>query len=47
MSKASDTSQSVALRVVKVFTVDADRWEVGNAETSIHDHVGSYGDAIH
>ena len=40
MSKTSDTSQSVALRVVKV-TTDADRWEVGNAETSIHDHVGS------
>ena len=46
MSKASDTSQSVALRVVKVTNVDTDRWEVGKAEMSIHDHVGSYGDAI-
>ena len=46
MSKASDTSQSVTLRVVKV-TTDADRWEVSNAGMSIHDHVGSYGDAIH
>ena len=46
MSKASDTSQSVALRVGKV-TTNADWWEVGNAEMSIHDHMGSYGDAIH
>lgn len=46
MSKDSDISQSVALRVVNV-TTDADRWEISNAETAIHDHVGSYGDAIH
>ena len=46
MGKASDTSQSVALRVVKV-TTDTDRWEVSKAETSTHDHVGSYGDVIH
>ena len=47
MSKASDTSQSVALRVVKVTNVDTDWWEVGKAEMCIHNHVGSYGDAIH
>ena len=46
MSKDNDISQSVALKVVKV-TTDADRWEIGNAETAIYDHVGSYGDAIH
>ena len=46
MSKDSDISQSVTLRVVKV-TTDVDRWEIGNAETAIHNHVGSYGDTIH
>ena len=34
------------LSMVKV-TTDADRWEIGNAETAMHDHVGSYGDAVH
>ena len=46
MSKASDTSQSVALRVVKV-TTGTDWWEVSNGNMYIHNHVGSYGDAIH
>ena len=46
MSKASDISQLVALRVVKV-TINADQWEVGNADMATHDHVDSYGDAIH
>ena len=45
MSKASDISQSVALRVVQVST-DTNRWK-SVTEASIHDHVGSYGDAIH
>ena len=45
MSKTSNISQMLALRIVKV-TTDTDQWEI-LMETSIHDHVGSHGDAIH